>query len=100
MSETVDVREGETFDLEAVKGYLRSHVEDLPEGELRVSQFPSGASNLTYLLKVGDWEGVLRRPPLGPVPPKAHDMGRESGILSRLNAVFPARPEALLLLRG
>jgi len=92
MSETIDVREGEAFDLEAVELYLRAEVEDVPEGELRVSQFPSGASNLTYLLKVGDWEGVLRRPPLGPVPPKAHDMGRESGILARLNAVYSLAP--------
>ncbi len=92
MSETIDVREGEAFDLEAVELYLRTEVEDVPEGELKVSQFPSGASNLTYLLKVGDWEGVLRRPPLGPVPPKAHDMGRESGILARLNAVYPLAP--------
>ncbi|MBA2535582.1 MAG: phosphotransferase family protein [Rubrobacter sp.] len=93
MSETVGVREGEDFDLEAVERYLRSHVEDIPDGELEVSQFPSGASNLTYLLKVGDWEGVLRRPPLGPVPPKAHDMGRESGILSKLGAVYPLAPK-------
>jgi len=92
MSETIAVREGEAFDLEAVAQYLRAHVEDVPEGELRVSQFPSGASNLTYLLKVGAWEGVLRRPPLGPVPPKAHDMGRESGILGKLNAVYPLAP--------
>ena len=92
MSETIAVREGEAFDLEAVEQYLREHVDDVPEGELRVSQFPSGASNLTYLLKVGDWEGVLRRPPLGPVPPKAHDMGRESGILEKLNAVYPLAP--------
>jgi aminoglycoside phosphotransferase (APT) family kinase protein len=93
LSETVDVRKGEDFDLEAVDGYLRAHIEDLPEGELEVSQFPSGASNLTYLLKIEGWEGVLRRPPLGPVPPKAHDMGRESGILSKLGAVYPLAPK-------
>lgn len=93
MSETINVREGEDFDLEAVERYLRAHVDDVPEGDLEVSQFPSGASNLTYLLKVGDWEGVLRRPPLGPVPPKAHDMGRESGILKKLNAVYPLAPK-------
>jgi aminoglycoside phosphotransferase (APT) family kinase protein len=92
MSETIDVRQGEDFDLTAVEHYLRSHV-DVPAGELEVSQFPSGASNLTYLLRVGDWEGVLRRPPLGPVPPKAHDMGRESGILYKLNAVYPLAPK-------
>ena len=93
MSETVEVRKGEDFDLEATERYLREHTENLPDGELEVTQFPSGASNLTYLLKIGDWEGVLRRPPLGPVPPKAHDMGRESGILSRLGAVFPLAPK-------
>jgi aminoglycoside phosphotransferase (APT) family kinase protein len=93
LSETVEVRSGEDFDLEATERYLREHIEDLPDGELEVSQFPSGASNLTYLLNIGDWQGVLRRPPLGPVPPKAHDMGRESGILSRLGAVFPLAPK-------
>jgi aminoglycoside phosphotransferase (APT) family kinase protein len=93
LSETIGVREGEDFDLEAVERYLHSHVEGIPKGELEVGQFSSGASNLTYLLKVGDWEGVLRRPPLGPVPPKAHDMGRESGILSKLGAVYPLAPK-------
>jgi aminoglycoside phosphotransferase (APT) family kinase protein len=93
MSETIEIREGEGFDLEATGRYLRANVDDVPEGELEVRQFPSGASNLTYLLRVGDWEGVLRRPPLGPVPPKAHDMGRESGILARLNAVYPLAPK-------
>ena len=97
MSETIGVREGEGFDVEAVEGYLRGHVDGLPEGSLEVRQFPSGASNLTYLLKIGDWEGVLRRPPLGPIPPKAHDMGRESGILARLNVAYPLAPKPYFL---
>jgi aminoglycoside phosphotransferase (APT) family kinase protein len=90
--DTIRVREGEDFDLGAVEQRLREHVEGLPEGELEVRQFPSGASNLTYLLKVGEWEGVLRRPPLGPIPPKAHDMGRESRVLARLHEAFPLAP--------
>ncbi len=93
MSETIRVREGEGFDAEAVEGLLRKKIGGLPEGDLEVEQFPSGASNLTYLLKVGGWEGVLRRPPLGPIPPKAHDMGRESGILAKLNAAYPLAPK-------
>ncbi len=93
MTETIRVREGEDFDLATVEKYLRGRIEGLPEGDLEVRQFPSGASNLTYLLKVGEWEGVLRRPPLGPIPPKAHDMGRESGILAKLNAAFPLAPK-------
>ena len=92
-SETIEVREGEGFDLEAVERYMRGRIEDLPEGELEVRQFPSGASNLTYLLTVADWEGVLRRPPFGPVPPKAHDMDRESKVLSHIHPAFPLAPK-------
>ena len=93
MAETISVREGEGFDLAAVERSLREHIAALPEGELEVRQFSSGASNLTYLLKVGDWEGVLRRPPLGPVPPKAHDMGRECRILMKLHEAYPLAPK-------
>ena len=87
------MREGEDFDLAATERYMREHIESLSEDELEVRQFPSGASNLTYLVKIGDWEGVLRRPPLGPVPPKAHDMGRESRLLIKLHEAFPLAPK-------
>lgn len=97
MTETIKVREGEELDLARVERYLREHIEGLPEGDLEVRQFPSGASNLTYLLKIEDWQGVLRRPPLGPIPPKAHDMGRESGILRMLEAAYPLAPKPYFL---
>ena len=90
--ETIAIRAGEDFDLSKVEQYLRDHIEGLSEGLLQVRQFPSGASNLTYLLQIGDWEGVLRRPPFGPVPPKAHDMERESGLLRKISPVFPLAP--------
>src|SRR5437868_14877088 len=90
--DTIAVRAGENIDLEKVEHYLRDHIEDIGEGTLLVRQFPSGASNLTYLLQIGDWEGVLRRPPFGPVPPKAHDMERESGLLRKISPVFPLAP--------
>src|SRR5215207_11623112 len=92
-SETIEVRQGEGFEVEALERYMRGRIEDLPEGDLEVRQFPSGASNLTYLLKVADWEGVLRRPPFGPVPPKAHDMARESELLVRLSEHYPLAPK-------
>ena len=92
LAETISVREGEGFDLAAVERRLREQLDDLPEGELEVRQFPSGASNLTYLLVIGDWEGVLRRPPSGPVPPRAHDMGREFRLLTRLHETYPLAP--------
>jgi aminoglycoside phosphotransferase (APT) family kinase protein len=92
-AETIQVREGEELDGEAVERRLRERVDGLPGGKMEVRQFPSGASNLTYLLRIGGWEGVLRRPPLGPVPPRAHDMGREYMVLSRIHPHFPLAPE-------
>lgn len=91
--DTIQVREGESFDLQRVEQYLREHIEGIGEGSLQVRQFPSGASNLTYLVQIGSWEGVLRRPPFGPVPPKAHDMEREAGLLQHIHPVFPMAPE-------
>lgn len=91
--DTITIRTGEEFDLPKVEQYLRNHIEGLGPGELHVRQFPSGASNLTYLLQIGDWEAVLRRPPLGPIPPRAHDMERESGLLAKIHPVFPLAPK-------
>ncbi len=95
MSERIPVRTDERFDVDKVMAYLRKRIA-VPDGEVTVEQFPAGASNLTYLLRVGEWEAVLRRPPLGPVAPKAHDMARESWILQRLHPVFPLAPRPLV----
>ena len=97
MADTIKVREGEDFDLAAVERHIRECIKDVPEGEIEVRQFPSGASNLTYLVRIRDWEGVLRRPPLGPVPPKAHDMSRESNILTKLHEAYPLAPRPYFL---
>ena len=75
MLETIPVRVDERFDVGRVAEFLRASGIDV--GDLEVEQFPAGQSNLTYLLRSGEWEAVLRRPPLGPVPPRAHDMPRE-----------------------
>jgi aminoglycoside phosphotransferase (APT) family kinase protein len=66
------------------------------EGDLVVEQFPSGFSNLTYMIKVGERDLVLRRPPFGRKAKTAHDMGREYRILSALNPVFPYCPKTLV----
>ena len=39
---------------------------------------------------------MLRRPPLGPVAPKAHDMKREFRILSDIHPHFSAAPKPIL----
>jgi aminoglycoside phosphotransferase (APT) family kinase protein len=59
-------------------------------------QFAGGLANLNYLLVLDGREAVLRRPPLGTLPPGAYDMRREFTILSRLNAGFPLAPRGLL----
>jgi aminoglycoside phosphotransferase (APT) family kinase protein len=45
---------------------------------------PAGHSNLTYTVRSGGCRYVLRRPPLGPLPPSAHDVLREYRVLERL----------------
>jgi aminoglycoside phosphotransferase (APT) family kinase protein len=92
-SDTIDVRQGEDFNREAVLQYLRANLEGIPDAPLEVRQFPTGSSNLTYLIRCGDWEAIMRRPPFGPLPPKAHDMRRESQFLKHLHPVFPLVPK-------
>lgn len=94
--ETADVRPGEEFDEKAVAAYLRERIPGL-EGEMHVRQFPGGHANLTYELRFGERELVLRRPPLGPVAPRSHDMAREYKVLSRLADWFPPAPHAYVL---
>ena len=91
---TRPVREGEELDLAAVESFLKSAIPGY-EGPLEVSQFPSGASNLTYLVKAGDREMVLRRPPPGRKAKTAHDMSREVRVLTALAGVFPYVPKVL-----
>jgi len=95
-ADTAPVRSGEELDLAALHPYLEAH---LPggAGELTLEQFPGGHSNLTYLLRVNGTEAVLRRAPMGPVAPKAHDMVREYHLLERVSPVFAPAPRPLLL---
>lgn len=91
-NDTIAVRAGEELDNAKLHAFLKKVIEGLPEGDLEIRQFGAGHSNLTYALTIDDWEAVLRRPPLGPVAPKAHDMEREFMILSALHSVFGAAP--------
>jgi len=89
------VRSGEELPQEALLTYLKQHLPDL-DGPLSVEQFPAGFSNLTYLLRIGDRELVLRRPPIGAKIKTAHDMSREYRILSHLYPVYAKVPRPLL----
>ncbi|MGI9647779.1 MAG: phosphotransferase family protein [Acidimicrobiia bacterium] len=94
-SETISVRPGEEFDEEAVARFLRDRLPGADAG-LTVRQFGGGAANLTYELDYGDQVYVLRRPPLGPIAPRSHDMEREHRVLSRLPDVYSPAPRAHL----
>jgi aminoglycoside phosphotransferase (APT) family kinase protein len=96
--DTAPVRPGEELDLESLGAYLEGKVEGLTRSNLAVEQFPGGHSNLTYLLRGdGPAEYVLRRAPLGPVPPKAHDMARECKVLAAVHPHFPQAPKPALV---
>jgi aminoglycoside phosphotransferase (APT) family kinase protein len=92
---TKPVRPGEEIDTAALAVWLKGRLPGV-EGPIAVEQFPGGHSNLTYLLRFGDRELVLRRPPVGSKVKTAHDMGREYRVLSRLHAAYPKAPRALL----
>jgi aminoglycoside phosphotransferase (APT) family kinase protein len=89
-------RPGEEIDARVLADYLRGKLEGVESG-VRIEQFPGGHSNLTYLLSAGGREYVLRRPPIGPVAPKAHDMAREYSVLRAVHPVFQPAPEVFLL---
>jgi aminoglycoside phosphotransferase (APT) family kinase protein len=98
--EITPVRPGEELDGPVLEAWLRPRLAQVltePDAPLEIAQFPNGSANLTYLLRVGRQELVLRRPPKGQVAPGAHDMRREFKVLSRLWRVFDRAPRAYVL---
>ena len=96
--ELIPMRPDELIDPETVAAHLEGHLPGA-SGIPEVLQFEGGKANLTYLLRYPGSGGsmleyVLRRPPLGPVAPKSHDMGREYKVLSRLNPAYSLAPQA------
>jgi aminoglycoside phosphotransferase (APT) family kinase protein len=89
------IRLGEELDVAKLEAFLRPHF-SCEAGTFVVQQFPSGHSNLTYSVQLGERQLVLRRPPFGSKVKSAHDMGREFRVLSKLHAVYPPAPEVRL----
>src|SRR5688500_4700532 len=93
--ETTSVRAGEEISVEDLSRYLESQ-SNFPAGDITIEQFPAGSSNLTYLVRSGSDEFVLRRPPFGNTVKSAHDMRREFDVLSKLSAIYPPAPKPIL----
>ena len=96
MDAAKEIRKGEDLDWTKLEIYLREHIPDL-SGDMAVGQFHGGHANLTYLIKFGKQELVVRRPPFGKIAPGAHDMKREYRVLSKLYKYFPQAPRAFHL---
>ncbi len=89
------VRKGEELDAARLEAYLAEQLHE-PHGRLEIEQFPQGFSNLTYLVRFGSEDYVLRRPPFGNTVKSAHDMGREYNVLSKLSKVYELAPKPIV----
>jgi aminoglycoside phosphotransferase (APT) family kinase protein len=91
---TTPVRSGEELDWQALDLHLKKVIPGL-EGWPEISQFASGNSNLTYRLKYGNEDLVIRRPPFGTKAKSAHSMIREYRVMNALKPVYPCVPDTL-----
>ena len=68
-------------------------------GPLQAEAVVGGRSNLTYLItRMSDGcKWILRRPPLGPIPPTAHDVAREYRVMTALGGTGVPVPRTELL---
>ena len=89
------VRKGEQLSEEKLLHHLNTSL-GKEEQSLLVQQFPSGFSNLTYLIQYAGLDYVLRRPPFGANVKSGHDMGREYKILKALDGHYAKAPKPLL----
>lgn len=88
--------EAQPMDVGRLEDYLASRGMRL-DTEQEILQFATGLANINYRARIDDRDVVLRRPPDGDLPPGAHDMKREHGVLSRLSKVFAPAPDSMHL---
>ena len=82
--------------LEPLRAFLADHglLGDRDDA-LHAEPLGEGHSNVTFLLRCGERELVLRRPPRGPLPPSAHDVLREARLLRALAPTAARVPRVL-----
>jgi aminoglycoside phosphotransferase (APT) family kinase protein len=79
--------------LEPLRAFLDA--QGIGEGDIEAGPIGVGRSNVTYLLRRGGTEVVLRRPPRPPWPPSAHDVLREARLLRALHPAGVRVPRVL-----
>ena len=95
LDKAVVARVNEKPDLDKLHQYLLGKLINTDD-KIDIEQFPGGYSNLTFLLKLGDREYVLRKPPIGANIKTAHDMHREFQVLKTLQPVYDSIPQPIL----
>ena len=95
MDAAAAVRDGEAIPLDALRAWWSAAIGHV--GGIEVEQFPRGFSNLTYLVRAGGDEYVLRRPPFGVKPGVAHDVLREGRLLTALRPAYARVPKVVAL---
>src|SRR5918995_654054 len=80
---------------EAIASWLRLHAQ--AQGPVVATRMAGGYSNLTFQLTAsGGKAWVLRRPPVGHQGGSAHDVLREAGVLSALQATSVPVPAVVV----
>ncbi|UOR01310.1 phosphotransferase family protein [Leucobacter allii] len=83
----------ELFHEERVREFLEER--GIGSGPVSAERIGEGQSNVTFRVRRGDADLVLRRGPRPPLPPSAHDMLREARILAALAPSGLPVPEVL-----
>ena len=96
LDQATTIRSGEELNTKSLLAFFQTTFPAIDE-RVEITQFPSGFSNLTYLLRMVDKEWVLRRPPFGANVKSGHDMSREFKVLSGLHTVYTKVPTPVLL---
>lgn len=100
IDQSAAVRPGEELDNPELQAFLQTALaaQDMPakDAEFTVEQFRNGYSNLTYRVRWGELDLVLRRPPFGANIKSGHDMEREFRVLSGLFPVYPKVPRPVV----
>jgi len=80
---------------EPLAAFLDAHGLAPGDGPLGAEPVGEGHSNVTYLIRRGASELVLRRPPRPPLPPSAHDVLREARLLTAVESQPVRTPRVL-----